>query len=109
MTDGALVTTYWRYYELFTSEDRAERLAAVDWSWASEQVDQTVREGGSGAVDLLVALADVARDEPARAYLGAGPVERFVRQHGEAFHTELEAASRQNTRFAEVLRYVWGA
>jgi hypothetical protein len=95
MTDDALGTTSWRYYELFTSRARTERLAATDLFWASERVDQMAK-GGIGVVDLFVTLSDTAKDDAARADLGWGPVKDFIRRHRQTFNSEIEAASRQN-------------
>ncbi len=107
MTDDELVPTYWRHYELSNSDDRADRLAADGLFWAWEKVDQAAKDGGPEIVSLLVALADAAPDDAARAYLGAGPVEDLVRLHRATLGTEIEVASRQSQSFATTLRSVW--
>jgi hypothetical protein len=56
-----------------------------------------IREGGPAAVDLLVALADAARDTQDLAALGAGPVENLFFAHGESVWPSFDAAAADNT------------
>jgi hypothetical protein len=107
MPENELVPTYWRHYELSNSDNRADRLAAAELFWAWEEVDQAAKDGGPGIVDLLVALADTAPDDAARAYLGAGPVEDLIRLHGERLRSEIETAARENQHRGTARRSVW--
>jgi hypothetical protein len=83
-----------------------ERLAADEWHWASEDVDRRVAED-TDVIALLVGLADGAPDDPALAYLGAGPVESLVVGRGAAVVDEVEAAARRSERFQIALRCAW--
>ena len=62
------------------------------------------REGGvPGVVDLVVALAVAAPSDDALAYLGAGPIEDLLNQHGPRLVEEVEAAAVENPSVARAL------
>ena len=68
---------------------------------------QRAVEAGSGeAVNLLRKLADLAPDDAALQYLGAGPVEELARLHGNALLDEIDAAA-EDERFRACLLNVW--
>jgi hypothetical protein len=52
----------------------------------------------------LVALADTASDDAALAYLGAGPVEDLVNEHGARLVDAIEEIAEQHPAFAKTLR-----
>ena len=81
-----LIGAYWQQYQLASSSDRTERVRADDyfWAWAFvndvacgeiQDVDLEVEP-----IELMIALADQAPDHQALSYLGAGPVENYLRR-----------------------------
>ena len=53
-------------------------------------------------LDLLAEIPDDTVD-----FLGAGPLEEFVRRHAVAFITEIEAEAAHNPRFRRALFEIW--
>jgi hypothetical protein len=108
-SDEELVAGYWQHYRLSTG-DRGERLAQDELIGAWQSVDDLISERDVDAVALLVALADaVEGDEPALAYLGAGPVETLLRSgplHGGVI-AALDAAATDSSSLQIALRCVW--
>lgn len=102
--DETLPQAYWRHHQLFTSERRADRLAADDWFWAWQAVADRVHDRGTEALPLLVLLADAAPDDDAVGSLGAGPIEDLV---GDETLDEIEAMASRHPRFRLALRSVW--
>jgi len=93
------------------SESRADRLefeSAPDHpSWALDRllVDPSDAEEGW---PILLALIDRAPNEHDLSFLAAGPLERLVHLHGEQFGDRIVERARQDRRFREALRGVWG-
>jgi hypothetical protein len=102
-----LVEAFWRHYRLSQSTSRSERLISEDTYWAWEEVERVAQKPESDALDLLVALADAAPDDQARCYLGAGPLEDFVLQHGTQLIDDIDEAARRNDHFRIALGCVW--
>lgn len=111
---GEVVEAYWEYYGQFSDgASRPERLAADEFSWASDAVDLSLmsdeiaeRQVGVDRVRLLMALADRAPDQAALAYLGAGPIEELLRCH-EPNIGRFDNAAGQNERFRYALLCAW--
>lgn len=107
--DEEVVAGYWQHYRLSTG-DRGERLAQDELIGAWQAVDEVIAERDVDAVALLVALADaVAEDEPALAYLGAGPVETLLRSgplDGDVI-AALDTAATESSSLQIALRCVW--
>lgn len=104
-----LVVMYWRYFALSTSDRRKDRLLAVQGGddRASEWVDEAASSGRNEAVDLIERLARAAPDDAAVAYLGAGPLENLLNNHGVRLLDELEQAARRSKPFRAALATVW--
>jgi hypothetical protein len=102
-----LVETFWRHYQLSQGDSPSEQAPSEGTYWAWEEVERVAQEPGSDALDLLVTLADAAPDDQARCYLGAGPLEDFVLQHGTHFIDEIDEAARRNEHFRVALSCVW--
>ncbi len=73
--DG-VADAYWRYYRLSTG-NRDERLAAEDFFWAFEKVDDIVH---NAPMPAILTLVDELLDHPSAdaGYVGAGPVEDIL-------------------------------
>lgn len=106
---------YWRHHRLAKSRvDReparpspSDRVPDEDfWSW--EYVDNLWRTGDQAALDHLVDLAESASDDDELCYLGAGPVEDFVRVFGVARIDDIEAAARRSPPFLRALQGMYG-
>jgi hypothetical protein len=110
--DDALVAAFWSYARLAHSPDRADRLAAEEFYWASLAVDRAISDRVDGVVALIVSLADAAAGNlEDLAYLGAGPVEELLR-FGDTPPTaslldDLDAAARRNENVRLAVRAVW--
>lgn len=102
MVDQAVVDGYWRHYQM----RRTRQPDADEFDWAWEAVDDAARRGVPGVVDLVVALAVTAPTDDALAYLGAGPMEDLLNQHGPRLVEEVKAAALQNPAVARALRSV---
>lgn len=107
-----MIGTWWRHAALAHSEVRADRLASDDLWWAWEAVDEVVDVGGVAAVDLVAALVEGApgeNEDQEMAYLGAGPLENLLVEHGgdpEVFAAVMER-SRRSASFRLALECVW--
>jgi hypothetical protein len=107
--DAELVDAYWEHYRrTWSGAGMAIDEDQDDWPW--EEVDDRVQGRADGVVSLLIALADaVAGNELALAYLGAGPIEDFLRGEDPAspLLDELDAAARTNENVRTAVRCVW--
>lgn len=103
MNQAEIVEAYWKEYELRRSANRPDRLRADDFFWAWEAVYEAGRDNPGKSLPLLVALADAAPDDAALAYLGAGPVEDLVNDHGERLIDAIESAAHEHLAFARTL------
>lgn len=70
------------------------------WQAVRDRIDA----GGTGAVELVVALVDAAPDPIGLAVVGAGPLEDLVHEHGGALVAEIERLARQDAGFGQALR-----
>ena len=106
------VDAYWQHYLLSNSAIRAERVAAEKFLWAYEWVYSAITgelEGHAARVDpieLMVHLAKCAPDDMALRYLGAGPVEDYLRRPGADIDA-VDRAARRDRRFRMALRCAW--
>jgi len=106
-----LTGAYWRNYELaHVSEDDE---GAEEFFWAFEAVEEITHGNATDCdlpldpLDLIVRLADRAPDDvKALAYLGAGPVEDYLR-YGDPDIRRVERAAETNPRFCVALRCAW--
>jgi hypothetical protein len=66
------------------------------------------RSRGPEAVDLVVALSELAATEQDMSDLGAGDIETLLAHHERVDVLDhVEACARRHPRFAEVLTYMW--
>ena len=107
-----LVHAYWQEYARRDErEGRVEAENRIDWPiWF--RVDRMLRDGvvrellGVGDVDLLLALAEAAPDDKARAYLGAGAIEDYLR-HCKPDVDSVDQAARRSASFRYALTCAW--
>jgi hypothetical protein len=103
---AAIVEAYWEEYRQPTSDDGP--LWPV-W-WRVDQFlkgDAAAREGvGVDRMTLLLALADAAPDEAGSAYLGAGPIDNYLR-YLEPDIDRVDEAARRSAKFRYALRCAW--
>lgn len=107
MSDSAAtVSAYWAQYRL-ANGDRAERMLAEtgELMWASEAVEEAVREGRPEVLSLLDAL--LAAPEADAGYIGAGPVEELLVHHGASFDDAIATRCRQSRAWRTAVGYVW--
>ena len=108
------VDAYWQRYLLGKSAVRAERLAADDFSWASEWVESVIAgelKGEAPMVDpneLLLQLAKRAPDDAALRFLASGPIERYL-WRPDADIEAIDRAARRDRRFRLALRWACSA
>jgi hypothetical protein len=103
-----VVPAYWRFHSMSSSNKRADRLRAGEYQWAWEAVEGEVDADPPNSITLLVELAEAASDDVALAYLGAGPVESLLCNHGSTVvFDRVEGAARQSSAFATALRSAW--
>ena len=77
--------------------------------WAFEEVGDRVTSDDAAPEDawaVVLALV-VEADEDSLGYVGAGPLEDFVRRVGTAFIDQIEAESRRDPKFHRCLGRVW--
>ncbi len=74
--------------------------------WAYEKVSQTCERKPKQAWPLLQALLRIANTKELIQDFGAGPLEDFIRAHGEKYIDEIEALAAQSGRFRQALRIV---
>ena len=55
---------------------------------------------------MILVLVDRAADGAVLDYIGAGPLEDLVNEHGSAFVDRIAAQAAADPRFARALRYV---
>lgn len=101
--EDELVAAFWRFHALRRSDQRDERLRADDVFWASDAVQVAMEGGGSGAIELLVALSEAAPDGQALVYLGCGPIEDLMSSHGNDDVDLLDEAARMNAKLRVAL------
>lgn len=82
----------YRRYHLLRSGSREDRLAAGEWSWAWDAVDDAVR---SAAMPVTLTLLDelLAHPEADTGYIGAGPVEDIL--HLDAIEDWIDELARR--------------
>jgi len=93
-----LAAAYLRQYRTGSQED----------FWAVDEVQARILTGGdlSDAWALTLALV-AAADDKSLGYVGAGPLEDFVRKYGASHLEALEAEARRDPKFAACLGCVW--
>ena len=112
MQADEVVEGYWQHYLLSQSGARGDRLAAGDLFWAYESVEAAINgavEPGLpvvAPVELMCKLAERAPDDKALVYLGAGPVEIYLRLPNPDVDA-VERAARRSERFRAALRSAW--
>ena len=91
-----LVSNWINYYE---SQDMSSR-------WASDQLDQLVKDEPDRAFDLMVQIAEQSEDDFVVTNLGAGPFEDLLVLHGPEFIDAVEQKVEQNPAFFRVVKCV---
>lgn len=101
-----LVQAYWKYHSLHAG-GRQDRLAADEWFWAWELVQETIQRDPSEALEIVVALVETASNEADLDYVGAGPLEDLVRERGEVLIDQLDMLARRDPRFRRAVNAMW--
>jgi sugar-specific transcriptional regulator TrmB len=107
-----IVAARWWERKRLGSGSRAERkqLALGEPSEivrANEIVWESMWQGGTDALDLVVALIDAASSEDVIAYVGAGPLEDLLRDHADALVDQVDDLARRSSKFALALSAVY--
>jgi hypothetical protein len=97
-SDPELVQAYLRWFSNRRDEDL----------WACEAVNARVAHAANppDAWALVVALV-AAADDDSLEFVGAGPLEDFVRNFGSSYIDTIEAAARADSKFSRCLGRVW--
>jgi hypothetical protein len=103
VVDEELLQTFWTFYRSLDDAERAASPEVQKLGWASEMVGATMRRGGSVATEMLVALADSAPDDDAVIYIGCGPMEDLMFEHGDDAVDVLEEAARRHPKLRHAL------
>lgn len=77
--------------------------------WAVEKFFNTVHEP-NGSEDCWKAILEILRRDPPEVVLGmlgAGALEDLIEQDGPAFIDRIEVEAAKDSRFRDLLRYVW--
>ena len=90
-----LVVAYWRHHHL-SQGNRAERLAAREYSWAWEAVQAAVDQDPH-VLTILDAL--LAAPDADTCYLGAGPVEDLLVADGDRWDADVAERCRRSERW----------
>ena len=75
--------------------------------WAVDAVNETCQRKPKQAWPLIQGLLRLATTEGLIQDLGAGPLEDFIRAHGEQYIDKIEALAVRRRRFRKALRVVW--
>ena len=75
--------------------------------WAFAAVADICQQKPKQAWPLIQVLLRVAKTKELIQDLGAGPLEEFIRAHGEQFIERIEDLAAQSDRFRKALRRVW--
>jgi hypothetical protein len=107
-----VVREWLEYARLATGRDedkaRLRALDTADAPWAAEdEINVVLGEGGSPALELLVALAEAAPDGPITSFLGASHVEVLITEHGDDLIDEIETRATESERFRVALGGAW--
>ena len=97
-SDSDVVQSYLRWFTTRSDEDL----------WACEEVNRRVIDANSphDAWALTLALVAAAEEE-ALEYVGAGPLEDFVRCFGRSHIEDIEVAARTDPKFCRCLGRIW--
>ncbi len=104
MDVDAVVDAYWRCHAL-GSGSREERLAAESTFWAVEVVNDAAMDGHPSVLDLIDALLASPAADP--CYVGAGPVEDLLSNHGARFGDEVADRCRLSPSWRVAVGCVW--
>jgi hypothetical protein len=74
--------------------------------WAFEALNDQIRENPAEAWGTLLALISSAEPELLES-IGAGPLEDFVGDHGDAYIAQIEHEASVNPAFRQALGNVW--
>jgi hypothetical protein len=102
----AVVDEFWRYHAL-THGTRGDRLSADQYFWAWEAVQTTISEHPAEAVELIADLVRSAVSDDDLVYVGAGPLEGLVSQHGSTVVERIDELARQDSRFRRAVNAMW--
>lgn len=101
--NAALVAAYWREHRLSLA-GRVERLEAQE-ATALGEVTERISRSPQTALSLL---DDLLTDEAADlSYLGAGPLEDLLVEHGPLMAEGVAARCRGSSRWATAVSAVW--
>jgi len=106
-----MVAGWWEHHQL-SRGTRAERKALESGQpscavAAYEKVDELVQAGGTDVVELLADLNDAGPEDNEGQWVGAGPLEDLLNQHGDRVIDEVDRLARQSPSFRKMLESVW--
>lgn len=98
------MAAYWHHHEL-SQGSREQRLAAGAEDWAWEVVESAVEESQSDTLTILDALLAAPEADP--CYVGAGPVEQLLVEHGRAWQEAVARRCRTSALWRRAVDCVW--
>jgi hypothetical protein len=107
-----IVAARWWQHKRLSSGSRTERKQLslgepAEIVRANQIVYESMWQGGTDALDLVVALIDAAPGEDVIAYVGAGPLEDLLRDHADALIDQVDDLARRSPTFARALSAVY--
>lgn len=99
-----LVAAFWREHRLALGQ-RADRLQVERESWAADAVGDVIAGAPADAVALLEDL--LLADDADVAFLGAGPLEDLLVEHGAAVANTVAARCTESAVWREAVSCVW--
>jgi hypothetical protein len=104
---------WWLYYRTFVEPERGSRRPESDAPESAHHAQDLIRDaamdGDADVLRYLVRLAELAPDESALSFLGAGPIEDFISHcgHGNEFASRIVELARSNEPFRNALAMMW--
>jgi hypothetical protein len=98
-----VVAAYWTHHRLPRGR-RSERLAAAEYDWAWDFVDEAMR-GDDDPLSLLDELLGAPEADP--CYLGAGPVEDLLCREPGRWDQPMAERCARSLRWQEAVVCVW--
>ena len=79
------------------------------FDWATELLNVAIRDQPDAAWDLILILVERAPHDDALGWVGAGPLEDLLCEHGPIFIERAEVIANGDERFRKCLSRVWGS
>lgn len=105
----ALVEAWLKYHETLEGSGDLTGTTSVadDYLWATERLDDIVRQDPEISWLIILELFSRARSNYQLACLASGPLEDFLARHGHSFIERVEQVASSNAAIREALRGVW--